>query len=195
MPQQIYKYVPNLTLRPLDPLAPSHNCLTELLGPDMNRVHLHHATPLLRATLCKRGECKPDVHNTVLFGIIHVKYHPLPYLHYVRHVVTWNVTEPYNYLSVSRPITYSGTNQADPIFTVSMAWDHPTNRHGLGLNHGFLDDRVVISFGVADYGSGYTVRLLPHRPAHRSSRRLGGRPVADTASSAHARRTRSRSTS
>ncbi|TNY24350.1 hypothetical protein DMC30DRAFT_346039 [Rhodotorula diobovata] len=159
VPQQIYKYVPNLTLRPLDPLAPSHNCLTELLGPDMNRVHLHHATPLLRATLCKRGECKPDVHNTVLFGIIHVKYHPLPYLHYVRHVVTWNVTEPYNYLSVSRPITYSGTNQADPIFTVSMAWDHPTNRHGLGLNHGFLDDRVVISFGVADYGSGYTDTL------------------------------------
>ncbi|GAA6049379.1 hypothetical protein JCM3770_007316 [Rhodotorula araucariae] len=156
VPQQIYKYVPNLTLRPLDPLAPSHNCLTELLGPDMNRVHLHHATPLLRATLCKRGECKPDVHNTVLFAIIHVKYHPLPYLHYVRHVVTWNVTEPYNYLSVSRPLTYSGTNQADPIFTVSMAWDHPTQRHGLGLNHGFLDDTVLISFGVADYGSGYT---------------------------------------
>ncbi|GAA5905800.1 hypothetical protein JCM8208_000903 [Rhodotorula glutinis] len=156
VPQQIYKYTPNLTLRPLDPLAPSHNCLTELLGPDMNRVHLHHATPLLRATLCKRGECKPDVHNTVMFGIIHVKYHPLPYLHYVRHVVTWNVTEPYKYLSVSRPLTYSGTNQADPIFTVSMAWDHPTNRHGLGLNHGFLDDTVIISFGVADYGSGYT---------------------------------------
>ena len=163
----------------------------------MNRVHLHHATPLLRATLCKRGECKPDVHNTVLFGIIHVKYHPLvrplpcslspwrstadadllaapstqPYLHYVRHVVTWNVTEPYNYLSVSRPLTYSGTNQADPIFTVSMAWDHPTTRHGLGLNHGFLDDTVIISFGVADYGSGYTVRRRPSSPS-RSSRLL-----------------------
>lgn len=77
VPQQIYKYVPNLTLRPLDPLAPSHNCLTDLLGADMNRVHLHHATPLLRATLCKRGECVPDVHNTVLMSIIHVKYHPL----------------------------------------------------------------------------------------------------------------------
>ncbi|GAA5999846.1 uncharacterized protein JCM10292_003770 [Rhodotorula paludigena] len=156
VPQEIYKWVPNMTLRPLNPLAPSHNCLTDILGNDMNRVHLHHATPLLRATLCRRGECKPDVHNTVLFGIIHVKYHPLPYLHYVRHVVTWNVTEPYEYISVSRPLTYSGTNQADPIFTVSMAWDHPTDRYGLGLNHGFLDDSVLISFGVADYGSGYT---------------------------------------
>ncbi|GAA5957179.1 hypothetical protein JCM8115_003981 [Rhodotorula mucilaginosa] len=155
VPQQIYKYVPNLTLRPLDPLAPSHNCLTDLLGADMNRVHLHHATPLLRATLCKRGECVPDVHNTVLMSIIHVKYHPLPYLHYVRHVVTWNVTAPYEYISVSKPLTYSGTNQADPIFTVSMAWEKPSKRHGLGLNHGFLDDTVLISFGVADYGSAY----------------------------------------
>jgi hypothetical protein len=77
VPQQIYKYVPNLTLRPMDPAAPAHNCLTDLLGADMNRVHLHHATPLLRATLCQRGECTPDVHNTVLFGIVHVKYHPL----------------------------------------------------------------------------------------------------------------------
>ncbi|GAA5849159.1 hypothetical protein JCM8547_006465 [Rhodosporidiobolus lusitaniae] len=161
VPQQIYKWVRNLTLRPLDPVAPSHNCLTDLLGADMNRVHLHHATPLLRATLCKRGECVPDVHNTVLFGIIHVKYHPLPYLHYVRHVVTWNVTSPYEYLSVSRPLTYSGTNQADPIFTVSMAWDHPTDHAGLGLNHGFLDENVLISFGVADYGSGY-IDVLAH---------------------------------
>ncbi|GAA5913266.1 hypothetical protein JCM6882_000048 [Rhodosporidiobolus microsporus] len=161
VPQQIYKWVPNLTLRPLDPLAPTHNCLTDLLGADMNRVHLHHATPLLRATLCKRGKCVPDVHNTVLFGLVHVKYHPLPYLHYVRHVVTWNVTSPYEYLSVSRPLTYSGTNQGDAIFSVSMAWDHPSDRHGLGLNHGFLDDNVLISFGVADYGSGY-IDVLAH---------------------------------
>ncbi|GAA6036697.1 hypothetical protein JCM8097_003434 [Rhodosporidiobolus ruineniae] len=162
VPQQIYKYVPNLTLRPLDPTPPAHNCLTDLLGADMNRVHVHHASPLLRATLCKRGDCVPDVHNTVLFGIVHVKYHPLPYLHYVRHVVTWNVTSPYEYLSVSRPLTYSGTNQADPIFTVAVAWDHPSDaKHGLGLNHGFLDDNVLISFGVADYGSGY-IDVLAH---------------------------------
>lgn len=62
--------------------------------------------------------------------------------------------------------------QADPIFTVSMAWDRPTERHGLGLNHGFLDDILITSFGVVrssltffarktntvsqfDYGSGF----------------------------------------
>lgn len=30
----------------------------------------------------------------------------------------------------------------------STAGDHPTERHGLGLNHGFLDDVVMVSFGV-----------------------------------------------
>ncbi|KAM0750742.1 hypothetical protein T439DRAFT_288737 [Meredithblackwellia eburnea MCA 4105] len=155
VPQQIYKYQEGLTLRALDPRPPSHNCLTELIGAEMNRVHFHHATPLLRVTLCKRGECTPDIHNTVLFALIHIKYHPLPYLFYERRAVTWNVTAPYDYLSVSKPLTYSGTNQADPIFTVSMSWDHPTKKHGLGLNHGFLDDVLITSFGVFDYGSAY----------------------------------------
>ncbi|KDE05704.1 hypothetical protein MVLG_03938 [Microbotryum lychnidis-dioicae p1A1 Lamole] len=155
VPQEVYKYVPGMTLRALDPNPPKHNCLTSIVNAQMNRVKFHHATPLLRATLCRRGECKPDIHNTVLFGMIHVKYHPEPYLFYERRIVTWNVTAPYNYLSVSKPLTYSGTNQADPIFTVSIAWDHPSDRHGLGLNHGFLDDTIVTSFGVGDYGSAY----------------------------------------
>lgn len=127
--------MPGLTLRALDPSPPSTNCLTEIIGAEMNRVKFHHATPLLRVTLCRRGECVPDIHNTVLFGLIHVKYHPLvrvllprrrpngsqPYMFYEKRIVTWNVTSPYEYLSVSKPLTYSGTNQADPIFTVSLS--------------------------------------------------------------------------
>ena len=70
VPQEIYKYVANVTLRPLDPSPPSRNCITETIGADTRRVHFHHATPLLRVTMCKRGECKPDVGNTLLFGII-----------------------------------------------------------------------------------------------------------------------------
>lgn len=155
VPQQIYKYVPGMTLRALDPRPPTHNCVTEIINAEMNRVHFHHATPLLRATLCRRGECVPDIHNTVLFGFIHIKYHPLPYLFYERRAITLNITSPYEYISVSKPLTYSGTNQADPIFTTSAAWDHPTKKNGLGLNHGYLDDLVLVSFGVYDYGSAY----------------------------------------
>lgn len=160
VPQLIYKYIPGLTLRPLVPNPPLSNCLTQVVSADMNRVKFHHATPLLRATLCRRGECVPDVHNTVLFGMIHIKYHPLPYLFYERRIVTWNTTAPYEYLSVSKPLTYSGTNQADPIFTTSIAWDHPTKKGGLGLNHGFLNEVVITSFGVGDYGSAYIECVL-----------------------------------
>lgn len=75
IPQEIYKYVPGpAPLKPVDPNPPLHNCLTELTGAQRDHAKFHHATPLLRATLCRRGECTPDIHNTVLFGIIHIKY-------------------------------------------------------------------------------------------------------------------------
>jgi hypothetical protein len=45
---------------------------------------------------------------------------------YERRVVTLNVTSPYEYVSVSKPIHYTGTNQRDAIFTVSMSWDRTT---------------------------------------------------------------------
>lgn len=58
-----------------------------------------------------------------------------------------------------------GTNQADPVYTVSMACpsqssrekgqplttqigNHPQRRNGLGLNHGFLGETVFITFGL-----------------------------------------------
>ncbi|KAH8927585.1 hypothetical protein BT69DRAFT_1347193 [Atractiella rhizophila] len=187
VPQQIYAFRPHLTLRPLVRNPPAHNCLSELVGADMGRVRMHHATPLLRVTLCERGECMPDVHNTVLMGIIQfvplflrpialvlyltdilrrysVKYHPEPYLFYERRAVTWNATaeSEFEYLSVSKPLSYLGTNQGDPIFTVSMAWDLRSRKGwkaretgGMGLAHGFLDDTVLIGFGVGDYGSAF----------------------------------------
>ncbi len=75
IPQQIYKYAPGAApLQPVNPSPPAHNCLTELTGAERDHVKFHHATPLLRATLCRRGECTPDIHNTVLFGVIHLKY-------------------------------------------------------------------------------------------------------------------------
>lgn len=154
IPQEIYKYQPDTRLKLLVPNPPAINCLTELTGAERDHAKFHHSTPLLRVTLCARGECEPDIHNTVLFGMIHIKV-VQPFMFYERRVVTWNVTAPYEYVSVSKPIQYTGTNQMDAIFTVSMAWDHPQTRGGLGLNHGYLDEVVVTSFGISDDESGY----------------------------------------
>lgn len=48
-----------------------------------------------------------------------------------------------------------------------LTGDHPTDRHGLGLNHGFLDDVVVTSFGVVNRSRSRRVALVL---THSSSR-------------------------
>lgn len=63
--------------------------------------------------------------------------------------MTLNMTAPFRYLSVSQPLIYSGTDQVDLVFTTSFAWDHPQNEtNGLGMGHGYLDDVILMSFGV-----------------------------------------------
>lgn len=97
-----------MTLRPLVGKQPEQNCITDLIAADSARTDYHHATQLLRVTLCKRGECVPTPDNTVLFGLIQwavfaatrsaeltdvrfsVKYSPEPYTFYERRAVTWS---------------------------------------------------------------------------------------------------------
>lgn len=120
VPQLMYKVVPGASpLQAANPGASYSNCITKVVGEHLDRAY-HHATPLLRVTLCRRGECVPDRRNTVLFGIVHVKF-AQEYAWYERRVVTYAVDSPYQILSVSKPIIYSGTNQADPIITTTIA--------------------------------------------------------------------------
>lgn len=70
----IYKYVEGVSLQPLVSNTQAKNCVSDIV--DMEYVKFHHATPLLRVTLCNRGECVPNAHNTVLFGMIHMKFEP-----------------------------------------------------------------------------------------------------------------------
>lgn len=120
VPQLMYKYVPGeAPLQAVNPGASYSNCITNVVGEHLDRAY-HLATPLLRVTLCGRGECVPDRRNTVLFGIVHVKF-PQEYAWYERRVVTYSINSPYQILSVSKPIMYSGTNQADPIITTTIA--------------------------------------------------------------------------
>ncbi|KAH0376847.1 hypothetical protein KCU92_g9568, partial [Aureobasidium melanogenum] len=54
------KYVANVT----EPPTPQ-TCLMDNVAEG-----LHQGTPLLSLTLCKRGECVPDKHNTILLGLV-----------------------------------------------------------------------------------------------------------------------------
>lgn len=150
----MYKHVPgSAPLQAIQTSVAYSNCLTRTIGEHLDRAY-HHATPLLKVTLCRRGECLPSKENTVLFGIVHVKF-PQDYAWYERRVVTYSSEAPYEMQSVSKHIVYSGTNGDDPIVTTSMSWQHPTRRDGGGLNHGFLDDVLLTSFGAHDFQSNY----------------------------------------
>ena len=98
------------------------SCIAEKLRAEVpNTGHIHHATPLYRLTLCARTDprCVPDEENTVMIGIGQVKVvHPAGqrYRRYVwecrvgidaddayvmsRFFVSWNVTQPFEYLAV-----------------------------------------------------------------------------------------------
>lgn len=82
IPQMIYKLVGETAMPPLLPNAPVVNCISQAVNGNFPASAHHHATPLLRVTLCERSKCVPDVHNTVLFGMIHVRvdYVSLPTL-------------------------------------------------------------------------------------------------------------------
>lgn len=77
VPQEIYKYVHGEVLQLLPALANSStstlNCIARELESDHKDPMVHHATPLLKVTLCDRGECVPDIHNTVMFAIVHIR--------------------------------------------------------------------------------------------------------------------------
>ena len=87
------------------------NCLTLVANNPLNvNARFHQSTPFLEVVLCtsedaRLGACdENDANNRVYLGLIHVR-HPFNRF-YERRVITLNSTFPWNYVSVSKPITY-----------------------------------------------------------------------------------------
>lgn len=124
-------------------------CIEDIMGTD-----LHQATPILRVTLCNRGECLPSIHNTVLFGLIH-KRNERPHLWYDRRIVTWNITSPFEYRSVSKRLVYPGARHDDYVWTGSMTYNFDPSAIPLDRSHGYLDDEIWLAFGIKDAEAGW----------------------------------------
>lgn len=87
------------------------NCLTLVANDPFNiNARFHQSTPFLEAVLCTwedavSGACDAnDTNNRIYMSLIHVR-HPFN-RYYERRVVTLNSTSPWNYVSVSKPISY-----------------------------------------------------------------------------------------
>ncbi|KAF2101006.1 hypothetical protein NA57DRAFT_74599 [Rhizodiscina lignyota] len=115
---------------------------------------VHQGTPMLSITMCNRGECQPDIHNTVLMGLVQ-KRRSDPVLHYDKKIVTWNASSPFEFRSISKLIKFTGTEDWGYTWTGSMVYYWNTTEIPENRSHGFLDDEVWLSFGIADRESGW----------------------------------------
>jgi hypothetical protein len=159
------------------------NCITWAANqPAFKGFRVHQSTPFLDVVFCNyadvvSGICDPnDPANRLYIGVIHVMHNKL----YERRIVTLNSTYPWNYVSVSKPLLYSmftssshfpfsienfwliqnpTVNMAQDLlaFTASMNFRKRgrTTKSGSEYARGYLDDGLIISFGIGDKASSY----------------------------------------
>ena len=144
------------------------NCLSVALA----RQKVHQTSPFLDVILCTStdvlsGSCDPDdPGNHLYMGIINVVHNHLDPYFYEGRILTLNYLSPFNYVSLSKPLGYCtyppppqkiilllilvvGLDQSKLIYSVSMTFRRK-QRSGRGLATGYLDDLLIISFGIQD---------------------------------------------
>nr|POF19936.1 hypothetical protein CFP56_52185 [Quercus suber] len=156
----------------LAPLATTDLQCMEKFMPEIKTVGnltwewIHQSTNSLAITLCDRSDkkCRDAGNNTYLFTIFQHKSfygHGVyePYLMLFQQKAPFQVhalsSKPFWIPGRGKPNdgwakgTWKPNDQSQMIFVVSMNWKEP----GVGYN-GFLDDELLISFGVEDQHSG-----------------------------------------
>ncbi|KZO90829.1 hypothetical protein CALVIDRAFT_542298 [Calocera viscosa TUFC12733] len=118
----------------------------------------HQSFPLQRLTLCPRGTCIPDETNTVFLSLGQLKKSRKKGsgLEYGRFVMTWNVTSPFEFVSMHPEFRFAGTDDKNIVYAISGVFLPTTttepdpHQPPLNLGHGFIDDNAMIGLGIAD---------------------------------------------
>ncbi|KAK1833596.1 hypothetical protein QBC39DRAFT_44121 [Podospora conica] len=136
-------------------------CLAHFLPPlPARNESIHQATNSLRVTMCHRGECAPDENNTVIIAIIqHKKYYNY-HGEYEPYVVAFRDRSPFEIFGISEkplwihgreylPDGPDGREASEMFYVVSMNWKERGRNY-----HGYLDDEILLAFGIDDRGAG-----------------------------------------
>ncbi|KZO90833.1 hypothetical protein CALVIDRAFT_568711 [Calocera viscosa TUFC12733] len=118
----------------------------------------HQSFPLQRLTLCPRGTCIPDETNTVFLsmGQRQTFRKKGKATQYGRFVMTWNVTSPFEFVSMHPEFHFAGTDDEGIVYAISSVFLPTTTTESdphqppLNLGHGFIDDNAMIGLGIAD---------------------------------------------
>lgn len=130
--------------------------------------HVHQGTNTLSITLCNRGECTPDSSNTFIMHVFQRKIIYKAYSQYEPYTILFKGDAPFTIHAISQePLWIRGRTQErnpathdvsledlkhgqdDFLYVTSMSWKSVEQRY-----HGYLDDVVLLSFGVHDGQSG-----------------------------------------
>ncbi|EME40761.1 hypothetical protein DOTSEDRAFT_74344, partial [Dothistroma septosporum NZE10] len=157
-------------IAPIAAEAGDNRCMSSLM-PHLQPTDLewiHQSTNSLSLTLCKRHfpGCEPTDDNTFILVLFQVKtfyYHGV----YEPYVMLFRQRAPFEIYGITQnPLWYYGRgrpggnwltgtledrphDQSEMVFTTSMAY----MGKGMGY-HGYLDDRIMINFGIEDQKSG-----------------------------------------
>lgn len=142
-----------------DAMQTDEACLAKYLpklAPELESIH--QATNSLKITMCRRQNpsCAPNKSNTFLFIIYQHKTYYSYHSVYEPYVMVFNQRAPFEIHAMSKsPIWIHGRerrlekNTSDMFYVTSMSWkDHNLKYHG------YLDDELLISFGIEDQRSG-----------------------------------------
>ncbi|EKD15318.1 uncharacterized protein L3040_001685 [Drepanopeziza brunnea f. sp. 'multigermtubi'] len=147
-------------------------CL-EARMPAATRDHeeIHQATNSLAVTMCKRADpaCQATAQNTFIFTLFHYKSYYQYHGEYEPYVMMFRQSAPFDLHSISeKPLWIHGRGgegtgkkhanwkeglgkwtQTEMVYVTSIAW----KQKGLKY-HGYLDDVLLIGFGVEDEHAG-----------------------------------------
>ena len=133
-------------------------CLAKYM-PKLPKEHesIHQATNSLKITLCNRSDpkCEPHDGNTYILTIIQHKTYYSYHSEYEPYVVLFQQRAPFELHAISkRPLWISGRKRGEGRRT-DMLYVTSANWRDRGVNyHGYLDDVVMLGFGVEDKHAG-----------------------------------------
>ncbi|KAK3495280.1 uncharacterized protein B0T23DRAFT_404030 [Neurospora hispaniola] len=145
-------------------------CLSHFLPPlpSAEPVSIHQSTNSLRLTLCNRSEptCVVTEENTYILTMIQYKTFYHFHSEYEPYVVLFSQKAPgFEVFGVSRKPLWiegrkrekgeEGQERTDMFYVTSVNWRdyHGDDEQGAGY-HGYLDDVLIIGFGIEDKESG-----------------------------------------
>lgn len=156
----------------LAPLALDDAKCLQARMPDATRerAKIHQATNSLAVTMCERADpaCAATEQNTFIFTLFHYKTYVDFHSVYEPYVMMFRQTAPFDLYAISqRPLWIHGRggegtgtkpnefkegtewNQTEMVYVTSISWKQKGMKY-----HGFIDDLLLIGFGVEDKHAG-----------------------------------------